>query len=129
MRSLVAVALACGVGASTAGALQECASSGGEPARVLACLHQAREAATEEMLEQFLGAQQALTALGAGQSTHADAALKQSQRAFERYVLEHCHGVQAVVARGEAAGLACETDLLRQRASTLEALELGTNRL
>jgi uncharacterized protein YecT (DUF1311 family) len=128
MKSLVALAMVCGVSASTAGALQECASGRGEPARVLACLHLAREAATEEMLEQFLGAQQAIATLGA-QSTDASAALKQSQRAFERYVLEHCHGVQAMVAHGEAEGLACETDLLRQRASTLAALELVTDRL
>ena len=129
MKMLLGFVLAGGVGAVQAGALEDCSNKVTEPARLLLCLRQAREAATDDMLEHFLGVEQAIAALNAAQSGTASAALKQSQRAFERYVLDHCHGVQSLLAPSEVANLACETDLLRQRASALEALELKTDRI
>jgi uncharacterized protein YecT (DUF1311 family) len=128
VRLPIALALACVTSATTAGVLQDCKSTSADPSRILACLRQAREAATDEMLEQFLGVEQTIAKLGEGESALASGALKQSQRAFERYVLEHCHGLQGPLA-GEAASLACEIELLRQRGGTLEALEVAADRI
>ena len=125
MKALAGLALACGVGSAAAGSLQDCA--GGE--RVVSCLERAKEVATEQMLERFLEVKQALEALGGRRAEQAADALKQSQRAFERYLAEHCHGLEALLADGAAPALACETDLLRQRASTLEAIDLGAERI
>ena len=126
MRALVGMALVACVGAADASALQECRRSQGDAAQVLLCLRQARQAATDAMLESFLAAEQKVAALGEPASDQVRGAFKQSQRAFERYLSEHCH--TALTAGSEAAGIACETDLLRQRAGTLEALEIPTRR-
>jgi uncharacterized protein YecT (DUF1311 family) len=110
-------------GAAHAGALDECRRSEPDGANLLPCLRRAKEAATEAMLEAFLDVQRAAAALDAPQI--AREALKQSQRAFERYLFEHCHAAQAAFAPAQAAALACETDLLRQRAEALAALEIA----
>jgi len=81
------------------------------------------------MLERFLDVEQALVALGEEAKERAGAVLKQSQRAFERYVLDHCNAAQSMLAAGsEAAMLACETDLLRQRAQALQLLQIAARR-
>jgi uncharacterized protein YecT (DUF1311 family) len=123
MKAIAVLLLAAAAGAASAGVLQQCKQSAPDGARVLACLRGAHAAATDEMLESFLGAEQSFAALGAREAERAGAALKQSQRAFERYVLEFCHGVAATLANAsEATVLACETDLLRQRAQSLATL-------
>lgn len=122
MKTLVCTVLLAGFAPAGAGVLQECDGA-------LTCVRQARSAATEEMLEHFLGVEQAIGAADTDAAKRARAALKQSQRTFERYVLDHCHGLHGLLAGGEAALLACETDLLRQRASALQALEGATNRI
>ena len=125
MKTLLAVACAAAFGPTWAGALRDCASDD----RVLRCLERAKEVATEQMLERFLEVKQALEALGGRRAEQAADALKRSQRAFERYVAEHCHGLESLLADGAAPALACETDLLRQRATTLEAIDLGAERI
>ncbi|MCX8004798.1 MAG: lysozyme inhibitor LprI family protein [Burkholderiaceae bacterium] len=109
--------------AAQASALQECRRSEPDGANLVPCLRRAREAATEEMLAAFLDVQRAAEAAAAPEA--ARAALKQSQRAFERYLSEHCHGAQPAFAAAPAALLACEVDLLRQRAEVLQALDIG----
>ena len=127
MRTVPAVLLA-GLAAASgpcwAGALQDCAGE----TRVVRCLEYAKQQATEQMLERFLEVKEALTALGGRRAEQADDALKQSQRAFERYLADHCNGLESMLGDGSAAGLACETDLLRERAKTLEAIDLGKQR-
>jgi uncharacterized protein YecT (DUF1311 family) len=125
MKTLLAVVLVATFGPAAAGALQDCAGD----ERVVRCLERAKETATEQMLERFLEVKQALETLGGRRAEQAADALKQSQRAFERYVAEHCHGLEAMLADGAAPALACETDLLRQRATTLETLDLGAERI
>jgi uncharacterized protein YecT (DUF1311 family) len=125
MKALAGVLLASGLGSATAGALDDCAGD----ARVVRCLERAREVATEQMLERFLEVQEGLAGLGGRRAEQATDALKQSQRAFERYLAEQCHGLESLVAQGAATALACEIDLLRQRAAKLEAIDLGTQRL
>lgn len=112
-----------------AGALEDCSYRVTEPGRPVNCLRPARDAATDDMLEHLLGVEQAIAALNSAESGTASAALKLSQRAFERYLLDRYHGVQSLLAPGEAANVACETDLLRQRASALEALQPKSNRI
>ena len=129
MKTLVGVVLASGLSSAAAGALQECKSDPGGEVRVLRCLERAKEVATEQMLERFLEVQQAVTALGGRHAEQAAMALKQSQRAFERYLAEHCHGLETLVVEGAAAALACETDLLRQRATVLETIDVAPERL
>jgi uncharacterized protein YecT (DUF1311 family) len=78
------------------------------------------------MLGAFLGAQRELTQLeqATGRAGAVDK-LTQSQRDFERYLQSHCQVVLASYDSGTGAGqaqLACEVDLLRQRAALLQAL-------
>jgi len=127
VKPLAAIVLASVASTAGAGVLQECGGNAVNPPGVLACLREARDAATDDMLEQFLGIEQAIAGLG-DEASAARGALKRSQRAFELYVLEHCHGLQLVLA-GEAASLACEVELLRQRAETLETLDFGGARI
>ena len=130
MKVLLGIVLAGNVSGAASGALQDCTSASGssDPSRVVFCLRNAKQAATEQMLERFLGVEQTITALGT-EAGRAREALKQSQRAFERYLLEHCNGLQGLITAGEAASLACEADLLRQRTDTLEALEGNQQRI
>lgn len=126
MKRLAALLLAGCAGTASAGSLQEC-SRADDREHLVPCLRGVREAATNEMLERFLDVDQALTALGEEALERARELLKQSQRAFERYVFEHCNGAQSMMSAGsEAAMLACETDLLRQRAHALQDLEIAT---
>jgi|SRR5882672_61886 len=129
MKVLLGIVLAGNVNGAAAGALQDCASASGssDPSRVVFCLRNAKQAATEKMLERFLGVE-TITALGT-EAGHAREALKQSQRASERYLLEHCNGLQGLIVTGGAAGLVGEADLRRQRADTLEALEGNPHRI
>ena len=58
-------------------------------------------------------------------ASSAVAALRTSQRDFERYVEGQCgfvHDLAGGGALGVSAALACETDLLRQRTATLQSL-------
>ncbi len=121
MKPLLGLVLAAAAVQADAGSLQDCASD----ARVVRCLERAKEAATEAMLERFLEVKQALDALGGRRTEQAAEALKQSQRAFERYLGDHCRGLATMMSEGAAAALACETDLLRQRAAVLEVLAAG----
>jgi len=126
MKRALGLLLVFGVGPIQAGSLQECSQAG---ERVVSCLRGAREAATNEMLERFLDVEQAFVVLGEESKGRASAVLKQSQRAFERYVLDHCNAAQSMLSAGsEAAMLACETDLLRQRAEALQTLEIAAGR-
>lgn len=121
MRALLALLLTAAITPATAGSLQDCAGD----ARVVRCLERAKEVATEAMLERFLEVKQGLDALGGRRTELAAEALKQSQRAFERYIAEHCRGLLSMLGEGAAPALACETDLLRQRAAALEAIVAG----
>jgi uncharacterized protein YecT (DUF1311 family) len=113
-------------GGAAAGALEECLQRVPSRAEVTPCLNANRKAATDDMLEQFLAVQQSLAALeqatGRGGKT---AALKQSQRDFERYLQSQCQVVLRAYDSGTGAAqaqLACEVDMLRGRAGTLRAL-------
>ncbi len=97
--------------------------------RAVRCLERAKDVATEQLLERFLVVEEALAALGGRRAEQAADVLRQSQRAFERYLAEQCNGLVSMLADGAATGLACETDLLRQRTRTPEAIDLGTTRL
>lgn len=78
------------------------------------------------MLGAFLGVEESLREIDdALDRSGALALLRESQREFERYVDAHCRLVLAAAAGrrdpGQAA-LACEVELLRQRAALLESL-------
>lgn len=126
MRRIVATLLLGALGAAHAGALEECRTAAPDGASLLPCLKRAKEDATRQMLEAFLDVDRAAVALA--DPDLARAALTRSQRAFERYIFEHCRAAQAAFAAAEAAALACETDLLRQRAEALTALEIAPRR-
>jgi uncharacterized protein YecT (DUF1311 family) len=112
--------------AVSAGALEECYQRTTARPEVTPCLNAAKKAATDAMREQFLAVRQSLEDLekvtGRGGKV---AALKQSQRDFERYLQSHCQVVLQSFDSGTGAGqaqLACEVDLLRDRAAALKAL-------
>jgi uncharacterized protein YecT (DUF1311 family) len=111
---------------AAAGALQECYQRASTRLEVTPCLDGAKKAATDSMLEEFLAVSQSLGELervtGRGGKV---ASLKQSQRDFERYLQSHCQVVLRLYDSGTGAGqaqLACEVDLLRQRAALLKLL-------
>jgi uncharacterized protein YecT (DUF1311 family) len=113
-------------GLAQAAALQECYQRTQTRLEVTPCLQGARKAATDEMLERFLEVEGSLADLekvtGRGGKV---AALKQSQRDFERYLHSHCQVVLRAYDSGTGAGqaqLACEVDLLRSRAELLKLL-------
>ncbi len=119
-----AAALPCAAQALTA--LEDCTRRAPTRIEVTSCLNAQRKAATDAMLEQFLAVEQSLAALeqatGRGGKT---AALKQSQRDFERYLQSHCEVVRRAYDSGAGAGqaqLGCEVDLLRDRAEVLKLL-------
>ena len=121
---LCVAALAPGHG--SAGTLEECYQRTQTRLEVTPCLNAAKKAATDAMLEQFLAVEQSLAELekvtGRGGKV---AALKQSQRDFERYLQSHCQVVLRSYDSGTGAAqaqLACEADLLRQRAALLTLL-------
>jgi uncharacterized protein YecT (DUF1311 family) len=121
---LAAVMLAPAV--ASAGALEHCTRMAPNRLEITPCLEAGRKAMTDAMLEQFLAVEQSLAELekvtGRGGKV---AALKQSQRDFERYLHSHCQVVRHAYDSGTGAGqaqLACEVDLLGSRAELLKQL-------
>ena len=111
---------------ASAGALQECYQRTQSRLEVAPCLNAQKKVATDAMLERFLAVEQSLADLEqvAGRGGKV-AQLKQSQRDFERYLQSHCQVVLRAFDSGTGAGqaqLACEVDLLRQRAALLGLL-------
>jgi uncharacterized protein YecT (DUF1311 family) len=111
---------------ASAGALEHCTRLAPTRLEVTSCLEAGRKAMTDVMLEQFLAVEQSLVELeqvtGRGGKV---AALKQSQRDFERYLQSHCQVVLRSYDSGTGAAqaqLACEVDLLQQRAELLKPL-------
>jgi uncharacterized protein YecT (DUF1311 family) len=113
-------------GRAAAGALEECYVRAATRLDVTPCLNAAKKVATDAMLEEFLAVSHALQKLESMTGRPgAMATLKQSQRDFERCLLSHCLLVEQSFASGGGAGqaqLACEVDLLRQRAAQLKPL-------
>jgi len=112
--------------AASAGALEECYQRAQTRPDVTPCLNAAKKAATDAMLEQLQAVRQSLDELekvtGRGGKV---AALQRSQRDFERYLQSHCQVVLRSFDAGTGAGqaqLACEVDLLRERAAALKPL-------
>jgi uncharacterized protein YecT (DUF1311 family) len=124
-RSVLAAALLAPALAS-AGALEHCTRLAPTRMEVTPCLEAGRKAMTDAMLEQFLAVDQALAALEKASGRGGKvAALKQSQRDFERYLQSHCQVVLRAYDSGTGAAqaqLACEVDLLRSRAELLKML-------
>ena len=111
---------------AAAGALEHCTRLVPNRLQITPCLEAGRKAMTDAMLEQFLAVQQSLAELEklTGRSGKV-AALKQSQRDFERYLHSHCQVVLRAYDSGTGAAqaqLACEVDLLQQRAELLKLL-------
>lgn len=131
MKIPIIVLLLALAGTARAGALADCASDARAQPEMMACLQAARRQATDRMLEGFLAIEQKLARIEiAAARDGALAALKQSQRDFERYQLAHCQ-VAARLAPGSAAGAmaaACEVDQIRARAAALEVLDTDSNR-
>jgi uncharacterized protein YecT (DUF1311 family) len=121
---LCATALAPGL--ASAGALEDCQRLMQTRLDVTPCLQSAKKAATDAMLEEFLGVRQSLERLEAATGRGGKlAALKQSQRDFERYMQSQCEVVRRAYDSGTGAAqaqLACEVDMLRARAALLHEL-------
>jgi len=107
-------------------ALDECGQQSSSRDEMAQCLQMAQRSASDEMLAAFadverrLGQREPVEARDA-----AIAALRESQRDFERYVEGQCgfvHGLAGGGRLGNTAAFACETDLLRQRTATLQSL-------
>ena len=107
-------------------ALDECGRTASNAAEVARCLQLAQSTASDEMLGVFQDVERRLGQRGpAPVRDAAVAALRTSQRDFERYVEGQCgfvHDLAGGGALGVSAALACETDLLRQRTATLQSL-------
>jgi uncharacterized protein YecT (DUF1311 family) len=120
--AVAGIALAAPVHA-VAGALEECYGRAQTRPEVTPCLNAAKKAATDTMLEDFLAVNDALEQLEAATGRGGKvAALKQSQRDFERYLQSQCQVVLQLLDSGSGAAqaqLACEVDLLRQRGAAL----------
>jgi uncharacterized protein YecT (DUF1311 family) len=123
---VLAGAVMLAAGPASAGALEDCYQRTQSRAEVTPCLNAQKKAATDAMLEQFLAVEQSLADLekttGRGGKV---AQLKQSQRDFERYLNSQCQMVLRAFDSGTGAGqaqLACEVDLLRDRAAALQPL-------
>jgi uncharacterized protein YecT (DUF1311 family) len=124
-RTLMAVLVAF-AGFARADVLEDCVRGARDRGEVTACLHEARRVATDAMLGAFLGVEKAMSGIDeARERPGAVAVLRESQREFERYVSAHCRLVLAAALGqrdpGQAA-LACEVEMLRQRAALLESL-------
>jgi len=126
-------ALPCAIGLALAlparaeaGALDECYARAQTRLEVTPCLNSAKKVATDAMLEEFVAVSRSLQELESVTGrVGAEAALKQSQRDFERYLASHCQLVLRAFDSGTGAGqaqLACEVDLLRERAAQLKPL-------
>jgi uncharacterized protein YecT (DUF1311 family) len=127
--SVVVAALMLSPALASAGALEHCTRMAPTRLEITPCLEAGRKAMTDAMLEQFLAVEQSLAELekvtGRGGKV---AALKQSQRDFERYLHSHCQVVLRAYDSGGGAAqaqLACEVDLLQSRAELLKLLVSG----
>jgi uncharacterized protein YecT (DUF1311 family) len=107
-------------------ALDECSQQAAGTAQLAQCLQLAQRAANDEMLATFQQVESRLRQREPAEAgAAAAAALRRSQRDFERYVEGQCGFVHALAGGGglgDAAALACETDLLRQREFVLRTL-------
>jgi len=124
--AVVVAAALLGPALASAGALEHCTRLAPTRLEITPCLEAGRKAMTDAMLEQFLAVEQSLVELE--QVTERGgkvAALKQSQRDFERYLQSHCQLVLRAYDSGTGAAqaqLACEVDLLSSRAELLKQL-------
>jgi uncharacterized protein YecT (DUF1311 family) len=107
-------------------ALDECGRQASGTAQMAQCLQLAQRTANDDMLATFQLIERRLRQREPAEAGDAAAAaLRRSQRDFERYVEGHCGFVHALAGGGglgDAAALACETDLLRQRQFVLRTL-------
>lgn len=130
MKAPLLAAMLAVAGAAEAGALAECRGLARGQAELLPCLQAARKDATDRMLESYLAIEHKLQRHDIDAlRERAQAALKQSQRDFERYLHAHCQLAQRLVAGAGAAPLAaaCEVDQIRDRAAALERLDADTD--
>lgn len=127
--AVVVAAALLGPALASAGALEHCTRLAPTRLEITPCLEAGRKAMTDAMLEQFLAVEQSLVELEKVTERGGKvAALKQSQRDFERYLQSHCQLVLRAYDSGTGAAqaqLACEVDLLRGRAELLKLLESG----
>jgi uncharacterized protein YecT (DUF1311 family) len=129
--ALTSLAFATALQAATAVSAQtstlgECSRQSSGTAQMAQCLQLAQRAANDEMLAAFEQVERRLRQREPAEAGDAAAAaLRRSQRDFERYVEGQCGFVHALAGGGglgDAAALACETDLLRQRQFVLRTL-------
>lgn len=126
LRTLLALAVTLAVwipaGAEEpAGTFAACMKRHPDPGSAANCIRLAQRQASDDMLDAFEAARRRIDALDGSDGALA-AALTGSQRDFERYVQGQCTFVHAIFARAgfaDLAALACETDLLLQRAAVL----------
>jgi uncharacterized protein YecT (DUF1311 family) len=126
----IAFALCSAVAAAAAGAqtsaLDECSRQASGTAQMAQCLQLAQRTANDDMLATFQQIERRLRQREPAEAGEAAvAAQRRSQRDFERYVEGQCGFVHALAGGGglgDAAALACETDLLRQRQFALRSL-------
>jgi uncharacterized protein YecT (DUF1311 family) len=128
MKPIVFVVTLCAAAATSAqtGVLDECSRQSSGAAQVAQCLQLAQRTASDDMLATFQQIERRLRQREPAEAGDAAAAaLRRSQRDFERYVEGQCGFVHALAGGGglsDAAALACETDLLRQRQFVLRTL-------
>ena len=124
--ALLPLGLLAAAAAAQTGALDECSRQSSSRMQVVQCLQSAQRTASDAMLETFADVERRLRRREPAEAADAaSAALRVSQRDFERYVAGQCgfvHGLAGGGDLGNTAALACETDLLRQRAATLQTL-------
>ena len=122
-RVLTAAVLLAACGAAQAGALDECYARSANRTEVGPCLQMAQRVASDEMLALFQRVEREAQSLERATGRPGPVVqLKVSQRDFERYVDGQCRFAMAMFDSGTGAGqaaLACEVDLLRQRAELL----------
>lgn len=127
---LLVFALALPPAPAAAGALDDCRPQVDSPAQLTRCLTAARQHAADQMLDAFLALRARLIQeAGDGEdgprAAAATAALRESQRDFERLLQSSCEIAQRFLP-GELlptqALLACEADHLRARRAALQAL-------
>ncbi len=122
-------ALAAAAAFAQTSALDECSRQSSSTAHVAQCLQLAQRTANDDMLATFQQIEKRLRQREPAEAGDAAAAaLRRSQRDFERYVEGQCGFVHALAGGGglgDAAALACETDLLRQRQFVLRTLLPG----
>jgi uncharacterized protein YecT (DUF1311 family) len=126
LAALVVALLATEWALAQTSALDECSRQAAGAPQMAQCLQFAQRTASDEMLATFQQVEQRLRRREPAEAGDAAAAaLRQSQRDFERYVEGHCGFVHALAGGGglgDTAALACETDLLRQRRFMLQTL-------